>query len=201
MKSWRPTPIDFPGPRPSRLINMMPFVFGRRDSVPENLLGYWPIISRCDLPVGRVAYLTVHESWVARGQTQRRSGVHTDGTSAGGWGGGSWGGPKGIYLASTDGSCRVWDRETWDVDRLGALRAYPEGKSMVLVPNTLYRISDRIPHESLPAERNGVRQFVRVVGENIYGWWAEHSTPNPLGVRPTAPVLRGNKFEAINDSL
>lgn len=53
----------------------------------------------------------------------RRPGVHTEATPFGAWGGGSprqgrepWDGKTGIYQASTDGRCRVWDEMTNALD-------------------------------------------------------------------------------------
>lgn len=34
----------------------------------------------------------------------------------------------GVYMASTDGACRVWDSTTFDVDALGALKGAPLAK-------------------------------------------------------------------------
>jgi hypothetical protein len=53
---------------------------------------------------------------VRAGSTQRRGGIHTDGTNYAGWGG--WGGNMnggGIYLASTDGACRMWTEDVENV--------------------------------------------------------------------------------------
>ena len=69
-------------------------------------------------------------------------------------------------------------------------------------PNTLYWITDRTPHESLPLLEKTYRQFFRVVNENVSFWFADHSTANPLGVLPVSSItkiVKGNKFDA--DSL
>ena len=187
--------VRFPEPR-DRIVNMMPIIMGDPSTVPRHLHDYLPMIDACDLARGRHAYLSVTES-VVRGAIQRAPGIHTDGTCSLGWGGGGWGrsGPGlGIYMASTDGACRVWDCEVSTDDHLGAV-GEPDAPSFIMKPNTLYRISDRTPHQSLPSR--GYRQWLRLVGDAIGGWWQEHSTPNPMGIQPNAPLLTGNKFAQV----
>jgi len=69
-------------PEPTGInVNMMPFIMGDKDSIPEKYMGYWPLICACKIPKaeeGKVGYLTVHESIVAAGQTQRRPGLHIE---------------------------------------------------------------------------------------------------------------------------
>lgn len=188
--------VKFPFPTGIN-INMMPIVHGDIGSVPEFLHGYLPIMGQCLLPEG-VAYLSIQEGVVPKGGTLRRPGIHTDGGKDTGWGeGGGWGATqadKGIYMASSDGLCRAWDILTWDVDEMGALEE-PTTPSIKLVPNMLYWMTDRTPHESLPAPRIVHRQWFRLVSGAVGVWWAQHSTANPLGVRPTCPIRYDNKFE------
>lgn len=188
---------------------MMPIVMGDSTSVPEQLRGYLPMINACDFEEGTTVYLTVHESTVEPGTSQRRGGVHTEafkpsdsflrlvedtGVEAGRWGGGGWGGAKGLYMASTDGACRVWNTETYNVDgHGGVLDDLSEVFSFQCEPNTLYWITDRTPHEALPSQAK-YRQFFRLVSEDVSAWFTEHNTPNPLGVEPTCPKISVNKF-------
>jgi hypothetical protein len=102
-------------------INMMPFVLGKADkTLPKQVHGYLPLLARLPLPdseLGRVGYLTVHESDVEAGATQRRPGLHTEspgwlhrpGTlghtfrEVAGWGGGTCQSDSyegGIFMAS-----------------------------------------------------------------------------------------------------
>lgn len=219
--------VDFPPPR-DRNVNMMPFVLGDRASLPDDLADYWHMIEEadCTFEPGRIAYLTVQESWVRVGETQRRPGIHTDGTAVFGWGGGAWGGgisdpqpakpppkpanpwprpwpnrpseplPKknGIYTASTDGRCCFWNEARYDVDTHGALLAPPVGTCLFACPSTLYWLTDRTPHESLPAQEDGYRQFFRVVSHEIGVWFTRHNTPNPLGVKSDVIILDDDKF-------
>lgn len=243
----RVAPIEFPAPTGIN-VNMMPIVPGDPDSVPEYLRGYLGVMAGQFL-TNKVAYLTVHESVVETGQTQRRPGIHTDGTmnlSWGGlgtpwggglplppppvpaepppplvaptpiwaptpWGGGPspWGGfsikqdvplkhSAGIFMASSDGRCRAWDLTTMNVDSHGSvLSPLPEDKAELMGPSTLYWMTDRTPHESLPSLSRHYRQFYRLVSEEVGVWFSRHSTPNPLGVLPTCRITDADKFAAL----
>ena len=120
----------FPPPK-GRNVNMMPFILGDQESLPDDLRDYYSLIDACPFlhdDFGKIAFLTVHESDnVDKGKTQRRPGLHiespglfaeykSNGESASScsftpgeemhhWGRGSFGGPDryegGIYLAST----------------------------------------------------------------------------------------------------
>lgn len=206
----RVTEVQFPAPCEAN-VNMMPIVMGDEGSIPLSLRQYSTLINQCNFRKGSVVYLSVQEGVVFKGYTQRRPGVHTDGTATMGWGLG-WGGgapppkptkpkpdpepKKGIYMASTNGLCRVWDTLSYDVDSHGALEA-PDAPSVVTSPNTLYWMTDRTPHESLPQEQDQYRQWFRLVAEEIGVWFAQHSTPNPLGVKPNAPIEFGSKFANV----
>ena len=87
-------------PPPSDInINMMPFIVGETfesSKLPEFVRPYWPMIKACLDPemsrawhhmwpkdlipseVGKVNYLTIQESWVEPGTSQRRPGLHVD---------------------------------------------------------------------------------------------------------------------------
>ena len=117
-------------------INMLPFIMGDKSSLPKEVQQYFPMIEACDVEpdqIGKVLYLTIQESDVLAGQTQRRGGLHieappacTGGKGAGGmllyhWGGGAYGGkdadskdrPRGgIYMASNvSNSTAVYDAQ------------------------------------------------------------------------------------------
>ena len=56
-------------------------------------------------------------------------------------------------------------------------------------------MTDSTPHEALPQEESGYRQFFRVVTPNVSLWFSEHSTVNPKVPLPSSvTVVRGNKF-------
>lgn len=186
--------VVFPAPIGS-CVNMMPIVQGDESTVPAELRGYLPLIRAAAFKPGEVVYLTVTESRVTTGSSNRRPGIHTDATSQLGWGGG-WGRNDGIYLASTDGGTRVWDDlvTAADVDKHGSLLSAPKGTSHQLAPSALYHINEYTPHESLPSVVDGHRSFFRLVGPQIGAWYAAHSTPSPFGVLPLCRVVTESKF-------
>ena len=105
-------------PSPTGLnINMMPIIAGDEDSIPLFAKQYAELINDVPLREGSTIYLTVNESLVEKGSTQRRPGVHTESIKLDSniqWGGPQWGGHalhEGIYLASTDGLTRIWNHE------------------------------------------------------------------------------------------
>jgi len=242
----------FPEPTDIK-INMMPFIVGRTFEdcrLPGFLLPYWRMIKACIQPeikrdewtywprsriqtdLGKVYYLTIDESFVQTGKSQRRPGVHVDspghvklrtGRGAGhtyyghNWGRGCGHLTRshtdsdsestilygGIYLASNiPNSCRVWNcgvsprvvRRLGDVSHLTPCLPQPAHN---LLANSLYWLTDRTPHESLPLTEPGYRQFFRLVTSEVSLWYRDHSTPNPLGVQPDPEITKvvlGDKF-------
>jgi len=76
-------PVTFPSPTGLN-VNMMPFIMGDKCSLPPSLHCYLPLIDACQLhpkEMGRVGYLTVHESHVRAGKSHRRAGLHVDSPS------------------------------------------------------------------------------------------------------------------------
>ncbi len=59
---------------------MLPFVNDQIRTLPSELRGYWPLIQSCQTNAksGSVAYLTVQESVVRKGETQRTPGLHVE---------------------------------------------------------------------------------------------------------------------------
>jgi hypothetical protein len=206
---------------------MMLFILGDKTSLPQDLQPYYDgCIARCPVmpeEPGKICYLTIAEGWVAAEQTQRRAGIHVEApgthTQENGskfvtavehrWGCGyahsddEWHG--GLFMASSlSNTCAVWnalvDTTTGAVDRQGGmelLRPY-------LGPPTLLRavhlvwLTDKTPHEALPQQEDGYRQFFRLVTSIISLWFQEHSTPNPKVPLPShIRVVKGNKFDGI----
>lgn len=197
--------VEFPEPTGIN-INMMPFKIGDKNSLPENLWGYWPILLRCrPREIGHVGYLTIHESLVEKGKPQRRGGVHTE-TPGFIWHGGdytcvAWGG--GVYMASNvSNSCAVWPcliedagQVVGDMGDCEHLRDHL-GEPVRLEAGELIWMTDRTPHESLPVEEPTYRQFFRFVTSSLTVWYKQHSTLNPLGIKPQhrVKILKQNKF-------
>merc|ERR1712216_166374 len=76
----RAAPLEFPEPKDIN-INMMPFIMGKIESLPEEYQHYWPLIKACHIPkqeLGKIGYLTIHEGHVPKGQCQRRPGLHIE---------------------------------------------------------------------------------------------------------------------------
>lgn len=107
----------------------------------------------------------------------------------------------GVYMASTDGSCRVWGSTTFDVDALGALKGAPSGKAEKMEASRMYWMTDRTPHEALPSMFSGPRQFFRLVSNDVDGWWKTHSTANPPGHSPRLQGPRRFQIQLLNLEL
>jgi len=213
-------PVDFPPPNDID-INMMPFIMGQRSSIPAAYQQYWPLIERCKLPyheLGRVGYLTIQESLVPAGQSQRRSSLHIESPGTIKRGGKynkqrtDWGCGMvrfdtsevdgGIYMASSvPDSCRFWNVQVDElvVGDLGDLEHLRDvlGPGTCMEPGILYWLTDTTPHESLPLPRETYRQYFRLVTSSLTAWYPEHSTANSLGIIPNPAITQtidGSKF-------
>jgi hypothetical protein len=190
--------IEFPT-RQNRDVNMMPFIKGETGSIPKELHDFLPIIESIRHPSlqGQVCYLTIRET--ERGaQKKSRGGVHTerwawpeDKGPVMAWGGNQWG-REHIYLAnSVRGSCGIFFQRRLDDDEIGvwgdASHIKDLGPESEMFPNIIYRIGDNVPHRAIPTDEP--RTMFRLVGPELGSWFAAHSTPNPLGVPPGAPIL------------
>mmetsp|Transcript_14552 Transcript_14552/g.22760 ORF Transcript_14552/g.22760 Transcript_14552/m.22760 type:complete len:395 (-) Transcript_14552:497-1681(-) len=216
--------IEFPVPA-DRNVNMLPFIFGNKESLPQDLQCYYDCIENCPYlqeEIGKVGYLTIHECYVDTGKAQRREGLHietpgafTDKSSSifspgreHRWGLGMFYEPDmydgGIYMASNVSNTSeifdaLVDKEVDGiVDRHGGcehLRGLI-GPGTKLEANELVWMTDCTPHQALPQDTSGYRQFFRVVTSNVSHWFADHSTPNPkVPVPDEVIVVDGNKFE------
>jgi len=238
-------------PAPSKInVNMMPFIMNTKTfkdcRLPKHLEAYWKtLIRRCPLAqsqIGKVGYLTIHESYVEENSSQRRPGIHTespgvlfihntsedgktvikssngDGSARPlhcGWGFGAGAYYRipsefdgGLFFASNRAeSCRVWSCQIKEEDPdkpvicdMGDIEHLREflPHSTTMAKNTLYWLTDRTPHESLPLKTGTHRQFFRLVTSDVSVWFEDHSTVNPLGVLPDPTITRivkGSKFD------
>ncbi|XP_075259309.1 uncharacterized protein LOC142351107 [Convolutriloba macropyga] len=110
----------------------------------------------------------------------------------------------GLYMASNvSDSCRVWNCKVTNpeeiVGPLGDLEHMASylGEGETLKEGDMVWMTDCTPHESLPLEKGTHRQYFRLVTSQVSVWYADHSTPNPLGITPPGhvKVVHGNKFE------
>lgn len=203
--------VHFPAPE-GVMVNMMPIVPGDPSTNPHPQ--YQPMIDQCGVNrSGEVWYLTINECEVPKGDSQRRGGVHVEapgseglhggGSGGTGWGGG-WGGGSskggrrdGIYMASNvHASCRAWNVRVEDRDPHGGCEE-PDAPETLLGRNELWWMTDRCPHEALPAESSYYRQFFRLISPDVSLWYARHNSENPLGVKPGCEVVGYSKFEEV----
>lgn len=161
---------------------------------------------------GQVGYLTIDEKMVEPGETHRRRGLHVDGVyanGAGGWsggsGGGGWGGgdapgmkATGMLTVSSVSGCRAWcqDFKGWpgaegECDHLSD--QCQDESCAVLSPSVAYWLDALCVHESLPMKARTPRQFVRLSLPSTAPWFDGY-TENPLGVKPTGPILPRREF-------
>jgi hypothetical protein len=225
-------PLQFPPPSGLRC-NMLPFVYGDElKTLPEKYHGYLPLIAACkfegaavaedrQMPSeeGKVVYLTIDESVVKQGETQRRAGLHTECPGEIQvenvplmvyWGFGYWShGPVGgIWMASTTAnSTAYYDVRIQSPEQVVSaggnvehlryqLDSLSEKRRNVCQPHHLYWMTDCTPHEALPAEKEEMRQFFRLVQSSVTVWYEDHSTANPL-CKPSAKIIKGSKFVPI----
>lgn len=166
---------------------------------------YSKIIEENYLEKGEVGYLTIDESFVESGQSQRgynskgiERNVHIEvGRNKGEnrWGGGggsSWGGRGKTILEdntmvlianSVSDTCRYWDAlemsETKDGDLSEYIHKYPEDTGKLLKSGEVAKISIFTPHECISQKESGYRQFFRIVGKGVTGR-EDYFTMNPL---------------------
>lgn len=184
-------------------INMMPFIMGDVSTIPEEYRGYVPMINACNLPeseIGKVGYLTITESNVTKGESQRRGGVHVEKHPNRSWGGGggAWGGYKGgLFMASNvSNSCKVWNQYVEVPGMMGDCEHLRSelGEGELLQKNELIWMTDGTPHESMSLQEGTHRQFFRLVTSEVDVWYEDHSTKNRLGIDPAGRIVKGSKF-------
>ncbi|ARF08182.1 hypothetical protein Catovirus_1_232 [Catovirus CTV1] len=198
--------VSFPTKRNIK-INMMPYVIGKKDTIPPEYSHYNEIIEECEYYVtnrkNQIGYLSIWESNVDKNSSHRRGGLHTEKHPDGQWGG-SWGNKMtngGIFMASNvDNSCRIWNTSIQTPGKMGDcehLRDEIEKKfkGENMEKDRIYWLSDDCPHESLPLTETTYRQWFRLVLGDISIWYKNHSTPNYLGVNPKAEIIYGSKFD------
>lgn len=182
--------VTFPEPSGIRVM-MMPFLLEDLATIPWR--GWRAVIAGMFGGADRgrgIAYLTIDEATVRRGETHRRPGKHVDGC-------GAWGSPtpkpwarRGMILASSHVGCRGWngtyagtpgaDGECDDI-------AVPTRDEVVMQPGVAYRCAPTAIHESLPMRTDTMRQLCRVSMPSDEAWFDGY-TESPFGVKPTGEI-------------
>lgn len=212
--------ISFPSLRcgPLFRIMMMPVVVGDPKSLPVaamHSMGVWmPMINKLfkiaqqlpkdivdSWPSERIGYLTIDEKVVNGGRTHRRPGLHVDGWygmngSGGSWGGGGAWAKNGMLTTSDFAGCRAWNQ-------MFEGEPGPEGDcshlasqcrlDIVLESNVVYWMNNMCVHESLPMPCTLKRIFARLSLPSNAAWY-EGYTENPIGIKPSGPVLPRRAF-------
>lgn len=177
---------------------MMPFIQGRPETLPEAFSGYADTIANfvLDGQEGEVGLITIDESYVEAGKSQRGYGagertLHTEACRSETlftWGP-TWGPVRDddprpsfveldpdvriIIANSISDTCMVWDREIRDTTPDGdlSLRAheFPRNTGRMMAAGEVMEMGIFTPHECIPQRESGQRQFFRIVGKGVYG--------------------------------
>lgn len=183
----------------------MPFALGDLDSIPS-FLNHWKSFFQSMFDMihvkSGIAYITIDEKNVKKGETHRRAGLHVDGVAEGKIGccfGPSPGpGPTfgtmqdGMYSISSHAYCRAWKQEFsglagWDGECDHLLDQAKNESEIILKPNRLYWMGGLCVHESMPVKEDVQRTFVRVTMPNKNPWF-DGFTLNPLGIKHEGPM-------------
>lgn len=177
--------------------NMMPFVQGDSSSLPEIYQSYADIINENYLEKGEIGFLTIDESLVEGGKSQRgyndkgiNRNVHIEVGQYEGrrcW----HHSPKTILDITTkvliansiSDTCKYWanleKRYTKDGDLSEYISDYPIQTGNLLKAGELAKISIFTPHECIAQKESAQRQFFRIVGNGVRGR-EDYFTTNPL---------------------
>lgn len=177
--------------------NMMPFIQGDSGSLPDWAKPYSSIIDENYLEKGEVGFLTIDESFVDAGKSQR--GYSTSGANRNVhievgrvenlncWGGGVNtlldDETKVLIANSISDTCRLWNKlekaSTKDGDLSDYIDRYPEETGTLLKAGELAKISIFTPHECVSQKQDSKRQFFRIIGKGVRGR-ESYFTINPL---------------------
>ena len=190
--------IEFPEFTGSKCY-MMPFIQGDPDSLPHELSQYASVIEGAVLSDGCMGYITIDESYVDAGKSQRGYGngertIHTeacrskDGLLT--WGRPTWGGTR-VFLDddlevlvsnTVDDTCMVWDEAVTNTSEDGDLGhiadLFPRETGIMMKSGQLAKMGIYTPHECINQKHSGNRQFFRIVGNGLTGF-DQNFTRNP----------------------
>lgn len=185
--------------------NMMPFIQGDPNSLPELYKPYYGIIENNYLQKGEIGFLTIDESFVKAKKSQRgfndlgiERNVHIEvgrnelSNYWGSGGGSSWGGHNKTLLAddtmvlianSISNTCQFWDTKETAFTKNGDLSAYidkyPSETGIKMQCGEVAKISIFTPHECINQKEDSKRQFIRIIGKGVTGR-EDYFTINPL---------------------
>jgi hypothetical protein len=200
---------------------MLPVMLQDIESLPNDLRcykqTYQELVDLSPVKEG-VAYLTIDERYVEKGQTLRVRGLHVDGIGAEGkmnlsiwathglrcylssmWDEGAkkWyygaAGIGGMITVSNPEGCRAWHKEftgriEWDGSCEKLREHFPDSESTVFKAGMAYWCNSSCVHESIPMAGDAQRVFVRLSMPSKAPWYSGYTT-NPKGVKPTGPVV------------
>lgn len=198
------TMITFPAYSGIRCL-MMPYIQGDPDSLPAGYEPYADILATTYIDPGTLGFLTIDESPVVAGMPHRASrakydrALHTEAGLIQGiynWGvpvwGPTWGGRPNVTLDfdckvllsnNMDRTCAIWKTECLDTSVDGDIGHladhYPYEDATIMTAGEVQQIGILTPHESLPVEHDGDRQFLRIMSSGVHGR-EPYFTPNPL---------------------
>jgi hypothetical protein len=177
---------------------MMPFDLADLETLP--LSTAWRSVLACmrqRAPVREgIAYLTIDEALVRKGETHRRPGLHVDGIGPdgepGGWGGGGGWAKKGMLVVASHAGSVGWhqefDGEPAPNGDCSHLSGQCKADSIVLMTRgSIFHCNALAVHQALRMVEDTSRQFVRLSLPNDCPWY-EGYTENPLGIEPTGPI-------------
>jgi hypothetical protein len=196
--------IKFPKPRFIN-INMMPFIMGDPLSIPIEYRHYASLIEMCLLDPNekyKIGYLSIAESFVKNGYTQKRIGIHTEKRAHGiACGKGSISVNPisnkinlsgGIFMASNvNESCQIWNINANNPKPIDIQSQIMETKCdpYKIKQNELIWFTDTCPHEVLPQKYSAIRQWFRIVTSQNSFWFSKTDTPNSLGIEPDCQII------------
>jgi len=215
-----PAYIDHGAIRNTRVL-MLPFLLEDIQSLPDALSHYEQTVQELIeiAPVKEgVAYLTIDEKPVKKGDTLRKKGLHVDGlgtddrTDLGPWAATgiqyqcktmwndetkrwyhSAAGIGGMLTVSSPAGCRAWCKEFKGTignngDCEKLREQFPDSEATVFKAGVAYWCNSACVHESLPMDKDTCRTFVRLSMPCKAPWYRGY-TKNPKGVEPTGPII------------
>lgn len=184
--------------------NMMPFIQGDPESLPEKYHTYYDIVKKNFLEQGKIGFLTIDENFVKQGESQRgfnsaniNRNIHIEVgryKNFNSWGSPkpTWGGRTNVTLEddtkilianNVSDTCRVFDDEetryTENGDLTDYIEDYPIKDGKLLKSGQVAKINIFTPHEAVVQSESNKRQFFRIVGEGVKGK-EQHFTYNPI---------------------